>query len=175
MQSSRVLNGEPVLAEILLRITFLPQFVELGEYGGSEHVFDVDPPCAFGVEEEEKLTDSCQDVLFLESLVHALKMHKGGNQFRDVLLEVSLSEVAIAGSVVETDVNTGLEEVVLAHDGVEERLHVDAAVLVAVELEESGCTEEVPELERQLRSNGQEGVVVQSFLVIVWRRKVLSQ
>jgi hypothetical protein len=61
---------------------------------------------------------------------------KGGDKFGDVLLEVVFSEVAVSCRVVKADVDSGLEQVVFAHDRVEEGLHVDTAVLVAVELEE---------------------------------------
>ena len=44
----------------------------------------------------------------------------------------------------------GLEQVVFPDDRVEKRLHVDAAVLVPVEFEESGCAEEMSELQGQL-------------------------
>lgn len=77
-------------------------------------------------------------------------MVKGRDQLRNVLFEVFFSEVTVASRVVETDVDSGLEEVVLAHDGVEKGLHVNPTVLVPVKLEESRCAEEVSELERQL-------------------------
>lgn len=64
-------------------------------------------------------------------------MVKGGNQFRDVFLEVVLGEVAVSSRVVKADVNTGLEQIVFTHYGVEEGLHVDTAVLVTVKLQES--------------------------------------
>jgi hypothetical protein len=89
-------------------------------------------------------------------------------------LQVGFSEVAVACGVVETDVDAGLEEVVFADDGVEEALHVDASVLVSVELEEGGGAEEMSELEGEFGGDCEEGVVVQSFLVIVRGGEVLS-
>lgn len=55
----------------------------------------------------------------------------------------------------------------------EERLHVDATVLISVKFKESGGAEEVTELQGQLRSDSKEGVVVEPFLVIMRRRDIL--
>ena len=56
--------------------------------------------------------------------------------------------------------DSGLEEVVLSDDGMEEGLHVDSTVLVSVEFEEGRGTEEMSELKRKFGSYCQEGVVV---------------
>lgn len=71
--------------------------------------------------------------------------------------------------------DSSLEEVVLTDDRVEERLDVDATILVSVEFQERGCAEEVPTLHRQLRGDGEEAVVVDALLAVVRRRIVFSQ
>ena len=77
-------------------------------------------------------------------------MVKSWNEFRNVLFEIVFGEVTISCSIIQTDMNSGLEKVVLSDDGVEERLHVDSTVLISIEFEESGCTEEMSELQRKL-------------------------
>lgn len=71
--------------------------------------------------------------------------------------------------------DSSLEEVVLSDDRVEEGLHVDSTVLVAVELQESWGAEEVSKLQGELWGNGKEGVVVQALLVIMGRWEVLAE
>jgi hypothetical protein len=58
---------------------------------------------------------------------------------------------------------------------VEERLHVNPTVLISVEFQESRGAEEVTELQRQLGGDSKEGVVIETFLVIVGRRNVLLE
>lgn len=65
--------------------------------------------------------------------------------------------------------DSSLEEVVLSDDRVEEGLHVDSTVLISIELQESRGAEEVSKLQGKLGGNGKEGVVVQAFLIIMWR------
>lgn len=136
VESSGELDGEPILPKILFGVSFLSEFVKFSKDGGSKHVLDVNPPSPFGVKEEEKLPGGCKDVLILEPFVHVLEVHKGRDEFRDVLTEVGLSQVAISRSIVQTYMDSRLEEVVFSDDGVEEGLHVDSAVLVTVELKE---------------------------------------
>ena len=100
-------------------------------------------------------------------------MDESGNQFRDVLSQICLSQVTISGCIVQTDVDSCLKEVILPDDRVEEGLHVDATVLISVELQEGRGAEEVPELKGQLRGNCQKRVVVQTFFVVVRGRNVL--
>lgn len=68
-----------------------------------------------------------------------------------------------------------LEQVVFTHDRVEERLHVNPTVLISVEFQESRGAEEVTELQRQLGGDSKEGVIIETFLVIVGRRNVLLE
>jgi hypothetical protein len=175
VEGGGVLRGEPVLAEVICGVSFLAELVELCEDGGGQHLFDVDPACPFGVEEEEEFADGCSNVVELVGFLHVLEVDEGGDEFGDVLCEVLFGEVAVAGGVVETDVYACLEEVVFPDDGVEEGLHVDASVLIAVEFEEGGGAEEMSEFEVEVGGDGQEGVVVESFLVVVGRREVIAQ
>jgi len=101
-------------------------------------------------------------------------MDEGRYELSYILPKVSLSQIAVAGCVVQTDVNTRLEQVVLADDRVEKWLHIDAAVLIPVKFEKGGCTEEVSELQWQFGSHSQEGVIVQPLFIVVRRREVLS-
>lgn len=146
MKGCGILNGEPILAEIFFRVSFLPQFIKLSKDSGSKHVFDVNPASPFWVEEKEEFTSGSHDILFLEALIHVLEMDEGGNQLGNVLTEVIFSQVAITSSVVKTDVDTCLEEIVLSDYRMEKGLHVDTTVLIPVELEESRGTEEVSKL-----------------------------
>ena len=127
------------MAQILLGIPLLPEFVEFSEDGGCEHVLDVNSSGSLGVEEEEELPDGSHDVFIFEVIVHVFEVNKGRDELADVLIEVGLSQIAISSSIVQTDVNSGLEKVVLSDDGVEEGLHVDSAVLISVKFKESGC------------------------------------
>lgn len=52
----------------------------------------------------------------------------------------------IPNRIVERDLNPRLEQVHLAHDGVEESHDVDSAVLISVELQEGRSAEKVPAL-----------------------------
>ena len=47
-------------------------------------------------------------------------MSEGWNQLRNILSKIGLSKVAISTSIVETDVDSGLKEVVLADNGMKE-------------------------------------------------------
>ena len=47
-------------------------------------------------------------------------MSEGGNQLRNVLSKIGLGKIAISTGVVETDMNSGLEEVVLPDNRMEE-------------------------------------------------------
>lgn len=68
-----------------------------------------------------------------------------------------------------------LEQVILANNRMEKRLHVDAAVLVTIEFKERGSAEEVAALHRQLRGDCEEAVVVYAFLAVVGWRIVLPE
>lgn len=145
IQGGGIRDWEPVLIQLLFRIAFLSQLIQLSQYRWSEHVLDINPARTFGIQEKEELFQSASDIHLLEVLVDALEVVKGGNQFRDVFLEVVLGEVAVSSRVVKADVNTGLEQIVFTHYGVEEGLHVDTAVLVTVKLQESWGAEKVTE------------------------------
>ena len=74
-------------------------------------------------------------------------MYEGRDEFGDIFVEIGFGEVAVAGGIIETDMDSGLEEIVFSNDRVEERLHIDASVFVSIELEEGGGGKEVSELE----------------------------
>ncbi len=136
IDTQTALQREPVGGGFFLLMLFLAQFVEFCQNGTGEHVLDVDAAGAFGVEEEEELADGGDDVEGVEVFLQVFQLHEGGDEFEDVVLEVLLAEVAISDGVVERDLDTGLEQVHLAHDAVEEGQDVDAAVLVSVEFDE---------------------------------------
>lgn len=60
-----------------------------------------------------------------------------------------------------------LEEVVFTDYRVEKGLHVDTTVLISVKFEECRGTEEMSELKGEFGGYGEEGVVVQTFLIIM--------
>ena len=97
------------------------------------------------------------------------------NQFRNVLPQVGFREIAVPASVIQADMNSGLEKVVLTHDRVEKRLHIYPPVLVSIKLQECRGTEKMPELQWEFGGNSQKGVIVEPFLVVVGRRKVFPQ
>lgn len=73
-------------------------------------------------------------------------MGESGNQLSNVLFQIILSQVAISISIIQTDMNSGLEEIVFPDNGVEKWLHVDTAILISIELQECWGTKEMPEL-----------------------------
>jgi hypothetical protein len=48
-------------------------------------------------------------------------------------------------------------------------LHVNSPIFITIKFEESGSAEEMAELKRQLRSNSKEGIVVESFFIVMGR------
>jgi len=70
-----------------------------------------------------------------------------GNQLGNVFLEVFFSQVTIPCSIIQRNMDSSLEKIVLSYDGVEERLHVDSAVFISIEFQESRCTEKVSEFQ----------------------------
>lgn len=46
-------------------------------------------------------------------------MGESGNQLSNVLFQIILSQVAISISIIQTDMNSGLEEIVFPDNGVE--------------------------------------------------------
>lgn len=132
VQTLGVGNRKPVLVDVLL-VSLLPQFVELGQNGGSQHVLDVDPPSSLGVQEEGELLDGPHDVLLFEVLLHVLQVGEGGDEFRNVLLQVAFSQVAVSICVIQTYVDPRLEQVVLPHDRMEKGLHIDSPILITIE------------------------------------------
>ena len=71
--------------------------------------------------------------------------------------------------------NTCLEKVVFPDDRMEERLHVDTTVFVSVKFEEGRSTEEVSKFQLQFGCYCQKRIVIESLLVIMWRREILSK
>lgn len=138
----------------------MPEFIKLSEYGRSQHVFDVDSSGPFGIQKEKELLKCTDNVGVFEFLVYTFQVVEGRDQLGHIFLQVLLGEVPVPCSIVQTDVDPRLEEVVLPHDRVEEGLHVDPAILVPVELEERRGTEEMPELQGQFGRHSQEGVVI---------------
>lgn len=132
VQTLGVGNRKPVLVDVLL-LSLLPQFVEFGQNGGSQHVLDVDPPSSLGVQEEGELLDGPHDVLLFEVLLHVLQVGEGGDEFRNVLLQVAFSQVAVSICVIQTYVDPRLEQVVLPHDRMEKGLHIDSPILITIE------------------------------------------
>lgn len=90
--------GLPVLAELFGRVALLPEFIELSEDGRGEHVLDVDPAGALGVQEEEELPDDCDHVELHVGGLDGFEVRKSGDELADVALEVVFLEVAIAAS-----------------------------------------------------------------------------
>ena len=78
----------------------MSQLVEFCEDGRGEHILDVDSAGPLGVEEEEKLPDGGHYVLLLEVFIHVFEVYEGGNQFRNVFLEVGLSKIPVASCVI---------------------------------------------------------------------------
>jgi hypothetical protein len=97
----------------------LPQLIELGKDRRSEHIFYVNSATTFGIQEKEKFANRRHYVFVLEALVHILQMDKSWDEFGDILLEVSLRQIAIPSCIIQTYMNTSLEQVVLPNNGVE--------------------------------------------------------
>ena len=135
------------MTKIFISVSILSQLIELGQDGRSKHVLDVYSACSFGVQEEEELPDGSEDVLILEVIVHIFEVNEGRDKFWNVLVEVGFGEVAVPSSVIQTDVNSGLEQVVLPDYRMEERLHIDSPVLIPIELQKCWSTEEMSKLE----------------------------
>lgn len=110
------MDGEPILAQILLGVPFLPEFVEFSKDGRCKHVLDVNSSGSLGVKEEEKFPDCSHDVFIFEVIIHVFEMDKGGDKLAYVLIEVGLSQVAISSSIIQTDMDSGLEQIVLSDD-----------------------------------------------------------
>lgn len=102
-------------------------------------------------------------------------MREGGYQLSDIFFQIIFSQIPVSISVVETDMDSCLEQIIFTDDGVEKWLHIDSAVLVPVEFQKSWCAEEVPKLEGELWGNSQEGIVVEALFVIVGWGKILSE
>ena len=64
-------------------------------------------------------------------------MGECGNQFRNIFPQVCLCEIAVSTGVIQTDMNSGLEEIILTYNRMEKRLHIDSPVLIPVEFQES--------------------------------------
>lgn len=71
--------------------------------------------------------------------------------------------------------NSCLEEIVFSNNRVEKWLHINATILIPIELQKGRSTEEMPEFQRKLWRNCQEGVIVESFLSVVRRREVFPK
>ena len=77
-------------------------------------------------------------------------MRESWHKFENVVLKIFLLEVPIASRVVQGNLNSGLEQVDLPHDVVEEGHDFDSPVLVSFELQESRAREELAALWRQV-------------------------
>lgn len=115
----------------------MPELIKFSKDGRCEHIFYIDPSGPLRVQEECELLDRPNDVLLFEVLLDVFKMREGRDQLRDIFFKVAFSQVAISICVVQADVDSCLEEVVLADNRVEERLHVNSAIFVSIEFQES--------------------------------------
>ena len=68
-----------------------------------------------------------------------------------------------------------LEKIVFPDDRVEEGLHVDSAILIPIELQESGGTKEMSEFEWKFGCHCQKRIIVESFFVVMRRGYVLFE
>ena len=88
------------MAQILLGVPFLPEFIEFSEDCRCEHVLDVNSSGSLRVEKEEEFPDGSLDIFIFEVIVHVFEMNKSGDKLTYILVEVGLSQVAISGSIV---------------------------------------------------------------------------
>ena len=102
------------MAQILLGIPFLSEFVEFSEDGRCEHVLDVNSSGSLRVEKEEEFPDGGHDIFIFEVIIHVFEMNKSGDTFTYVLIEVGLSQIAISSSIIQTYMDSSLEKVVLS-------------------------------------------------------------
>ena len=69
------------MAQILLGVPFLPEFIEFSEDCRCEHVLDVNSSGSLGVEKEEEFPDGGHDIFIFEVIVHVFEVDKGGDKF----------------------------------------------------------------------------------------------
>lgn len=150
IDSQRRLDTEPVLNGVFHVPSFLSQLIKFSQNRTSQHVFDQDLACSLWVKEKEEFSDCCNDVEWIEVVLKILKLRKSWHKFENVILKIFLLEVPIASRVVQGNLNSGLEQVDLPHDVVEERHDFNSPVLVSFELQESRAREELTALWRQV-------------------------
>lgn len=68
-------------------------------------------------------------------------------KFSDVFLQIFFSQVPISCSVIKTDVNSCLKQVILPNNGMEKRLHINTAILISIEFQKCRCAKEMPKLQ----------------------------
>jgi hypothetical protein len=97
------------------------------------------------------------------------------HQLEDVIFEVFLFEVSVARAVVERYLNSGLEQVYLADNVVEEGHDFDAAEFIALKFEEGATGEELTAFGREDSRYVDELVVVNALGPVVGLRQVLLE
>ena len=151
------------------------ELVQLGQDGTGEHILDHDLASALGIKIEEELAHGCDHIEWIECFLQLLKLREGRHEFEDVVLEVLFAKVPVASCIVQGYLNARLEQVHLAHDVVEEWDDLNAAVLIALKLQERRRREELLALGRQLRRHVYELVVVDTLRAVLRMRYVFLQ
>lgn len=121
----------PILIDILL-ISFMSQLVKLSKNRWSQHILNIDSSCTLRIKEESEFLDGTYDILLFELFLYVFQVRESWNQFGNIFFQVSFGQIAIAVCIVQTDMNSSLEQIIFAHDRVEEWLHINSAILISI-------------------------------------------
>ena len=173
--SETALHREPILNCVFHVPSLLSQLIQLSKYRTCKHILDQYFSSTFWVKEEKELSYSCDDVKWVKVFLQILKLWESGHQLKYVVFQIFLFQIAITCTIVQTDLNSGLEQIYFSYHVMEEWYNFDSAILVTFEFEESWWCEELPAFWRQHTRHIDELIIIDPLSLIFRQANILFE